>query len=82
MPIEQTLKQTEEDLFGLLFENTLAYYITVLVTMVKSPTVEAYRTDIETDLFGLFFENTLAYYTVVKITMGKKAYSVCLSNRR
>jgi hypothetical protein len=49
MPIEQTLKQTKEDLFDLFFENTLAYYTTVLLTMVKRLTVDVYRTDVETD---------------------------------
>jgi hypothetical protein len=49
MSIKQTLKQTKEDLFDMFFENTLAYYITVLITLVKRLTVDAYRTDVETD---------------------------------
>jgi hypothetical protein len=49
MPIEQTLKQTKEDLFDLFFENPLTYYNMVLITMVKGLTADAYRTDVETD---------------------------------
>ncbi len=47
MSIEQTLKQTKEDLFDLFFENTLTYFTKVLITMVKRHTVEVYQTDIE-----------------------------------
>ncbi len=49
MSIEQTLKQTKEDLFDLFLENTLTYYTTILITMVKRLTVNVHRTDIETD---------------------------------